>query len=127
MKNIVYYQQQRNNLKLFLDKITITDDPKKVAKSISKEHLALLKNMQRGIDKSKCNSNDSDKKCIQNFVENSGSFTLVNVTPEAVPKAEKHHIKGFIIPNTLGTKINLIFSNGTKIVELPFTIPKLPV
>lgn len=124
--NKIDNEHELNNFKILLDKIITTDDPMKVAKSISKEHEALLKKMKIGIDKSKCNINDSDNKCLQIVVENTDSFTLLDVTSEAFAKAEKHQEKGYVIPNTPGAKIKLIFSNGTEIVEHPFTIPILP-
>lgn len=124
--NSIPFDQIRNNLKLFLDKITIIESTNVAAKSVSKEHEALLKKMQIGVAPVNCNNSENDKKCLQVFVENTVSFTLNGVTSESFEKVEKHQDKGFVIPNTPGAKIKLIFSNGTEIVEHPFTIPKLP-
>ena len=120
------YELEQNNLKLFLDKIVIFDEPIADVKSISNSHLSLLKNMQIGLDKTKCKNNEISKNCIQIFVDNTGDFNLINVSSDTFEKADKHIDKGFIIPNNPGTKVTLFFNNGTETVTHPFTIPKLP-
>lgn len=125
--NTIPDEQSRNILKLILDGIIIKEKPLNMEKdkSISKERELLFKNIKIGLDRTKCDALQIEKKCVQIFVENTGNFSLIDVTSDAFDKANKHEDKGFIIPHLPNAMIKLVFNNGTETIELPFTIPNL--
>ena len=121
----IYYDQEQKNLKLFLDKIKISETPV-VVNSISQDHGTLLRKMSIGLDTTKCSESENDKNCLQIFAENTGNFTFSNVTSEAFENITAHPDKGFIIPYIPGTLIKMIFTNDKETVKHPFKIPELP-
>ncbi|MBK8701784.1 MAG: hypothetical protein IPN29_20365 [Saprospiraceae bacterium] len=116
-------EQEKRHYFDLLSKVEIKKNEEII--EVSGNVATLYEKMKIGINPISC-SGMPYEDCIQLFVENIEPFVFKDLTADSFTDIVKHPEKGFVIPYLPGKMLNLVISDGTETINMPFKIPDLP-